>query len=121
MPPRRLVSDLPTFTNIFILGKKFEYPLLFDRYRLVILEMKAMVGLLHLADFALYAPFTASDDILPLHYKEAAHVTMRLKPGEAAGGVLPLSSYRISPHGNAELLGATPKAWVLEGLTSEYE
>lgn len=92
------------------------------RYRLVIIEMKAMVGLLHLADFVMYAPreADASDDFVPLHRKEAAQVTMKLKVREGEGGVLRPSSYMVLPQGSGEQQSAAPKAWVFEGLTSEY-
>lgn len=115
------------------------------KYRLVVTEMKAMVALLHLADFVLYkvavraggmhdagaSPAgassgagsidTADEDVVPVAHKEAAHVTLRLKPREAAGGQVRLTSYCVRPHSQAQLYrGSAPTAWALEGLTSDY-
>eukprot|EP00200_Dunaliella_tertiolecta_P006306 CAMPEP_0202355414 /NCGR_PEP_ID=MMETSP1126-20121109/10320_1 /ASSEMBLY_ACC=CAM_ASM_000457 /TAXON_ID=3047 /ORGANISM="Dunaliella tertiolecta, Strain CCMP1320" /LENGTH=984 /DNA_ID=CAMNT_0048948029 /DNA_START=163 /DNA_END=3117 /DNA_ORIENTATION=- len=94
-----------------------------SKYRLVILEMKAMVGLLHLGDFVLYASMEhqeAADDLVQMHYREAAHVTMKVKMREGQSGLVKLSSYMVCPLSSYKLEKAFPKAWVLEGLTSEY-
>eukprot|EP00983_Pelagomonas_calceolata_P021067 661763-Pelagomonas_calceolata.AAC.11 len=82
-----------------------------------------MVGLLHLGDFVLYASMEhqeAADDLVQMHYREAAHVTMKVKMREGQSGLVKLSSYMVCPLSSYKLEKAFPKAWVLEGLTSEY-
>ncbi|GFH27645.1 uncharacterized protein HaLaN_26003, partial [Haematococcus lacustris] len=97
------------------------------RYRLVVLEMNAMVGLLHFSDLVLYQQLcqeeqvgAAAADTLAVPRQEAAHLTLKLKPHEAEGGELRPVSYWVGPHADAQQAGTMPTAWVLEGLTSAY-
>lgn len=88
------------------------------RYRLVITEMNAMVGLLFLADLVFFCEMPEGSDahVAPVAHKEAAHITLKIKPRETAeGGKIRLSSYRV---GSSNCVA--PSAWVLEGLTSDY-
>ena len=48
-------------------------------------------------------------------------MTLKLRSREAPGGLLRPSSYVVKPHSSPELVGALPKAWVLEGLTLDWQ
>lgn len=90
---------------------------------MVILGMNAMVGLLHLGDLVFYKQLTGypEDDVdaSPIPRTEVAHVTLKMKPREGQSGHLKPVAYTLRPHTSGEL-GASPSAWVLEGLTAEY-
>lgn len=90
---------------------------------MVIVEMNAMVGLLHLGDLVFYKQLTGRADedvdVVPLPRSEAAHVTLKLKPREGVHGHLRPVAYTLGLHAGGAG-GARPTAWVLEGLTSQY-
>lgn len=99
----------------------------FRRYRLIFTDTFAMVGLFQLSVPAFYTAIEASEagaegaDVVEVAHREAAHVTLKLKPRESPGGQVRPASYSILPHAGAEHQLAAPAAWVMEGFTSEYE